>query len=212
MIRKDFGGERKVGEGRSTDGLLSTIAEGLSEMREALERMISVKVDTVHNVRPVQVSEVPVLTGGAERLVVATYARFGGDVTGHLAFLYDRKSAEMLIRLVTGEESVDSDMAASVICEVSNVAGSRVLNVLSDASGFRIVPTPPEMVTDMAGAVLQSMLCELAPESRECVVLRCEIRFCADGFMGTLVLFPAERDVKRLIERLAGNHKTGNGE
>lgn len=200
-----------MGEVRSTDGLLSTIAEGLSEMREALERMISVKVDTVHNVRPVPVAEVPVLTGDAERYVVATYARFGGDVAGHLSFLYDREAAEMLVRLVTGEDSVDSDMGASVICEVSNVAGSKILSALSDASGFRIMPTPPEMVTDMAGAVLESMLCELAPQGGECVVLRAEIRLLTDVFMGTMVLLPSEGDLQRLVERLSGDGRTGDG-
>lgn len=198
-----------MGEGRSADGLLSTIAEGLSEMREALERMISVKVDTVHNVRPVPIADVPALTGDAERFVVATYARFGGDVTGHLAFLYDRESAEMLARSVIGEDAPDPDMAASAICEVSNVAGSRVLNVLSDASGFRIVPTPPEMVTDMAGAVLESMLCELAPQGGECVILRAEIRLRMDNFMGTMVLLPSEEDLQRLIERLGTGDRNG---
>ncbi|NPV69497.1 MAG: chemotaxis protein CheC [Firmicutes bacterium] len=182
--------------------LYKAIAGGIGEARQVIELMVSVKVSTSSDLRPVDISKIPSLMGPLDRTVVATYSRVAGDIDGHLAFLYEPGAAETLAALVTGQDRPDPELGASALCEVSNVAGSRILNFLSDASGLRILPTPPILVSDMAGAILQSVLYDLAPFGNEAMVLKTDIRLQERGVMGMMVLIPSKDSLARLLDGL----------
>ncbi|MCR4397918.1 MAG: chemotaxis protein CheC [Firmicutes bacterium] len=183
--------------------LYDAISIGFGEAGRVLRLMVPIEVTvSTPEMKPVRIEDIPCLLGSAEKTVVATYSRVRGDISGHLAFLYDPGTARRLATLVTGEAEPDDEMSASAICEVSNVAGSRVLSVLSDATGLRIVPTAPVLVSDMAGAILQSTLYDLAPVGKDAVVTKTEIRLAGEDAAGLMVLIPTGDGVSLLAERL----------
>ncbi len=192
-----------MGAVAENDRLYKAIAAGIGEARKAFELMVPVKVSiTTPDLEPVPLTDLPALVGAADRTVVATYARVTGDITGHLVFVYDPDTARRLAALVTGEEEPGEDMGPSAVSEISNVAGSQVLNFLSNATGLRILPSPPVYVSDMAGAILQSVLYDLAPAADEAMVLKTEISLGDEEAAGFMILIPGSAELALLVNRL----------
>lgn len=183
--------------------LYEAIAAGVGEARRAFELMVPIRVTvSTPDLTPVRLKDIPSLVGAIDRTVVATCARVSGDIGGHLAFLYEPGTARRLASLVTGEVAPGDEMGSSAVSEVSNVAGSQVLNFLSNATGLRILPSPPLYVSDMAGAILQSILHDLAPAADEAVVLKTEIRLGDEEAAGFMVLIPTGDGLALLVDRL----------
>ncbi len=192
-----------MGRPSPNERLYKVISAGVVEAQHVLELLVPVKVAvSIPDLRPVDFSQIPLLIGPSELNVVATYSRVMGDMKGHLVFLYDPATAKRLARLVIGEESAGEDMEESALCEVSNIAGSRVLNFLSNASGFQIIPSAPVLVSDMAGAILQSVLYDLVPFGNNAVVIKTEISLSSQKANGTMILIPAGGGLAALVDRL----------
>ncbi|MGE5484117.1 MAG: chemotaxis protein CheC [Ignavibacteriales bacterium] len=185
------------------DRLLEAMAAGIGEARRAFELMVPVRVSIkTPDLRPVRLSDLPALVGAADRTVVATYSRVAGDITGHLVFAYDPGTARRLASLITGEDDPGEEMGSSAVSEISNVAGSQVLNFLSNATGLRILPSPPAYVSDMAGAILQSVLYDLAPAADQAMVLKTEITLGDEEAAGFMILIPGLGELALLVDRL----------
>ncbi len=183
--------------------LYRTIAAGVGEAGQVLKMMAPIGVSiSTPDLRPIRLEKIPSLLGAIDRTVVATYSRVTGDIYGHLAFLYDHDTAQRLVSAVTGEAAPGIEMGSSALCEVSNVAGSRILNCLSNATDLKIVPTPPILVSDMAGAILESVLHDLLPSGNEAMVLQTEIHVGDEDAVGFMLLIPRGDGLALLVSRL----------
>lgn len=63
-----------------------------------------------------------------------------------------------LTSLAAANHLLEDEMALSVLAEVDNVVGSAFLNVMADSISGRLIPSPPSVVADMAGALLSTAL------------------------------------------------------
>ncbi|MBE3583382.1 MAG: hypothetical protein IMX01_04625 [Limnochordaceae bacterium] len=63
-----------------------------------------------------------------------------------------------LTSLAEASHLLEDEMALSVLAEVDNVVGSAFLNVMADSIAGRLIPSPPSVVADMAGALLSTAL------------------------------------------------------
>lgn len=183
--------------------LYRAIAAGVGEAGQVLKMMAPVGVSiSAPDLKPIRLEKIPTLIGAIDRTVVATYSQVTGDIQGHLAFLYDPDTAQRLASAVIGEAAPAPEMGSSALCEVSNVAGSRVLNCLSNATNLKIVPTPPVLVSDMAGAILESVLYDLIPNGNEAMVLQTEIHVGSEDALGYMLLIPRGDGLALLVSRL----------
>jgi chemotaxis protein CheC len=77
---------------------------------------------------------------------------------------YEPDIARKLIGLVLGQAPQNvlelTEMEQSVLGEIGNIMGSFFLNVLSDTTGERFLPSPPVVMADMAGAILDIPLAD----------------------------------------------------
>jgi chemotaxis protein CheY-P-specific phosphatase CheC len=112
----------------------------------------------------VELSRVPLLSGPPEEVVLSSYVTFSGDVEGQLMILFRPDSAEKLAQVLAPRERESlpgEEVPAfmdSLIGEVANVVGSSVLNRVADGFGIKILPVPPVMIREMAGAILGSAM------------------------------------------------------
>jgi chemotaxis protein CheY-P-specific phosphatase CheC len=112
----------------------------------------------------VELCKVSLFSGPPEEVVLSSYVTFKGDVEGQLLILFRPESAERLASLLAphdfGQLSGRRNPALvdSFIGEVANVVGSAVLNKVADGFGIKILPIPPVMIREMAGAVLSSAM------------------------------------------------------
>lgn len=132
---------------------------GAGNAMTALSQMLQCKVDMkVPQVRLLEFSEVGALMGGEEQIMAAVLLGVEGDITGYMMFMAEEVGAKHLIGKLTGgmlpEGSEFGEMGLSALQEVGNIITGAYLNSLSSMTGLRIVPSPPAVAIDMAGAIL----------------------------------------------------------
>lgn len=184
--------------------LLSIVQRGLDDSSRALSTMTTggIKLERPR-VEFLPLTQVPGIAGGPATVVVAVYLGITGELNGHLMLLFDEASAlrvvDMLMDQPQGTTRVLDELALSGLAETGNVCGSSFLNALSDRTGLKIVPTTPAVVTDMAGAILQSVVTELYLNGDEVLVVE-------TGFNGEIpghfLLMPDQDSMARLVAAL----------
>lgn len=132
---------------------------GAGNAMTALSQMLQCKVDMkVPQVKLLEFSEVGLLMGGEEQIMVGVYLAVEGDVTGSMMFLIEKDSAKHLVdKLMMGmapEGDEFSEMELSAMQEVGNIITGAYLNSLSMMTNLKIFPSPPALTVDMAGAIL----------------------------------------------------------
>ena len=129
---------------------------GLSQM---LGKEINI---TSFNLRPFSAEDACELVGGPETPMVGIYLAIGHGASGHILILYPPKVAFELIDMLMGREPGSTqnlgEMEESVLAEIGNVAGSYFLSSISDDTGIRLLPTPPQVMVGMTGAIMGDAL------------------------------------------------------
>jgi len=132
---------------------------GAGNAMTALSQMLQCKVDMkVPQVRLLEFSEVGDLMGGEEQIMAGVFLGVEGDITGSMMFMVEEESARHLIRKITmgmmpeGEEF--AEMGMSAMQEVGNIITGAYLNSRSTMTNLKVVPSPPAITVDMAGAIL----------------------------------------------------------
>ena len=132
---------------------------GAGNAMTALSQMLQCKVDMkVPQVRLLEFSEVGDMMGGEEQIMVGVFLGVDGDITGSMMFMVEEESARHLIQKITmgmlppGSEF--EEMGLSAMKEIGNIITGAYLNSLSTLTNLKIVPTPPALTVDMAGAIL----------------------------------------------------------
>jgi chemotaxis protein CheC len=127
----------------------------------------------------------------------STLVRIGvdGNVGGQLILTFDDRNAHLLIESLLGPRATDtyewSPLELSAFCETGNIIGSVYLNQLTELTGTRLWPLPPEVVRDYAMSVVeQAVMYQAQNDDR---VLVCQISFRCGGqtVMWNLVVVPS---------------------
>jgi len=129
---------------------------GLSQMAGQEIKVVSL------NVNKVLIKDIPDMFGGPEALIIAVYLEISGNSNGHMVVVYQPKVAFDLVDLLLGQPSGTTtaldDMERSTLGEMGNIMGSFFLNYISDTTGSSYQPSPPAVMMDMAGAILDAAL------------------------------------------------------
>jgi chemotaxis protein CheC len=145
---------------------IQVFSGGFSNAMAGLSQMAGqeIKVSSM-NFKKVPVKDVSGLFGGPEALIIAVYLEISGKTNGQMVVVYEPKVAYDLIDLLLGQPQGStrelSEMERSTLGEVGNIMGSFFLNYVSDNTGFRFMPSPPAVMMDMAGAILDATLAGL---------------------------------------------------
>ena len=151
-----------------TTGVTNAI-NGLGEM------MGQEIVLTSMNARQIKVKDAADLVGGPEVTAAAIYLSISGPAAGHMIVIYQPKTAFDLIDMLMDEPQGTThelgEMEQSVLGEMGNISGSFFLNALGDATNLDLRISPPTVMMDMAGAILDAVLAEIMLETDEALVL-----------------------------------------
>jgi chemotaxis protein CheC len=194
--------------------LLAAFGEGLLLAATSCDQMSSGRLRvTSSEVRRLTVGDVLLSAGGAEVPVAAVYVGFSGRLDGHAVLMLPALEASSLARIVldglddgtggldsTGDGSTTAADAGltplerSALEEVGNVAVSAVLSRLGDHLGEAIHPTVPIFVYDMAGAVLDAIVSEVAGAHENLLAARTTFSQDSRDATGVLLVIPAARE------------------
>ncbi|MFC2028137.1 chemotaxis protein CheC, partial [Chloroflexota bacterium] len=144
--------------------------------------------------------------GGAEREVVAVSLGATGTAAGPIMLVYPRQAAfslvDMLMDCEYGTTGGLGQTEISALAEVGNITGTYFLNSIAENLGIRLMPTPPQVMVDMLGAVLNGPPTDIM-EHRDELFLMSTV-FATDGqsVIGTLLVIPGGDLMDKLIENM----------
>ena len=172
-------------------GGVNNAVVGLSQMAGQDIKIASMKI------KKVPVKDIPALFGGAEALIIAVYLEISGTANGHMVVVYQPNVAFDLIDILLGQPQGSTkqlqDMERSTLGEVGNIMGSFFLNFISDTTGMRFLPSPPAVMMDMAGAVLDATLANILAYCDETFVMETTFGTSSRQVSGTFLVMPAPK-------------------
>ncbi len=178
-------------------GIVSSLS-GLSEM---VGHELSV---TSLDLRQYPAKDAAALLGGPENTVVGIYLAINGDATGHLMLIHDPKIAFELIDMQMGVPPGSTkgleEMERSVLGEMGNITGSFFLNALADASGLNLTISPPEVMIDMAGAILGIALTKIMQEQDDVLVIKATFGAGNRQIDGTFMVLPTSEFMEVILK------------
>jgi chemotaxis protein CheC len=161
---------------------------GLSQMAGRDIKVLNMKINKV------PVKDITNLFGGPEALIIAVYLEISGNTNGYMVVVYEPNVAFELVDMLMGQPNGTtkelSDMVRSALGEVGNIMGSFFLNYLSDTTGQRFQPSPPAVMMDMAGAVLDATLANILAYSDETYVMEAIFGTNDRQVSGTFLVLP----------------------
>jgi chemotaxis protein CheC len=160
--------------------------------------------------------EVLAMAGGPEAVVLAVYVGIVGSLEGHALLLLSpqdgHRLAHVLLQGLLGPGDLPIDRSAgsldfdelesSALQEAGNVTISAFLNELGKHLDQPVWPTPPQVVVEMAGAVLDAVLLDLVADGDQ--VLAANTTFCEGGraIDGALFVLPRASSLQVLLQAL----------
>jgi chemotaxis protein CheC len=113
--------------------------------------------------------------GGAETVVLGSYVAIVGDLTGHVMLLFPESRALECVDLMVGQPpgttSEADEMACSAISELGNIVGSAFVNALADHLNLILHPSPPQVLHDMANALVEAVYAEVLSQGGDVVMM-----------------------------------------
>ena len=140
--------------------LLKTIAnEGIKNAADGFSGMVGRKIEVSEPVLElVPLLTIPKVVGGLEDDAVGVYLRFEGDMIGQIMMIIPHNKALELTDLLMGSEPGTTQpvgaLERSALGELGNLCGTFFLNSLAKTSGANLRPSPPAIMVDMVGAIL----------------------------------------------------------
>ncbi len=178
-------------------------AKGVSNAIRGLSEMVGQEITpTSLNVSQVPAKGAADLVGGAEARTVAVYLGVTGSAPGHVLIVYRPETAfelvDMLMETAPGSTTELGEMEQSVLGEVGNIMGSFFMNAVADTLDLNLRVSPPAVMMDMAGAVLDPVLADIMRESDDIMVVEASFGTRDRQVDGTFLVLPSP-DLRRTL-------------
>ena len=184
-------GIREVELARWTEFVDGGIRNAVSGLSDFMGVDITV---TAIDLKIIPATQVADLVGGVENEVIVSYVAMTGGATGHIMLIYPIPVAFGLVDMLMGEEPGTTDdlgeLEYSALQEMGNVTGSFFLNSIADNTGVRLMPSPPTVMMDMAGAILDAALADIMMDREEMFAMETIFATKEREIRGMLLVLP----------------------
>jgi chemotaxis protein CheC len=123
-----------------------------------------------------------------------------GDVAGLVLLLIPLEDGATLCNLLGVEPG--SEVGDSALSEIGNILGSSYLIALGSMTGLSLIPQPPNLVVDMLGAVVQTVLAQTAGHGDTALMLDSVLEVAGDSCTISFLLLPDADAVPDLLAPL----------
>jgi len=143
--------------------------EGIYHAIDGLSQMVGQELKaSPPEVAFINLMTVPNLIGGPETEVVGIYLRAEGQMAGQFMLILTHEKALQMVDIVMGDppgtgKELDS-MGRSALAEMGNLSGAYFLNTIARMTKLDTRPTPPAVMIDYAGAILNVVVATSAQE------------------------------------------------
>ncbi|MGB9674360.1 MAG: chemotaxis protein CheC [Anaerolineales bacterium] len=192
--------------------LTAMTKEGIRNAARGMSEMVGESLNvTDPNISVINFSQIPFLLGGPETEAVGIYLRIEGNIPGQIMLVLPYTKALELADLIMGEPVGTTQtlgkMERSALAELGNLTASFFLNAIADSTGVYVRPSPPAVIVDMVGAIMDIILATSDVLSDE--VLMIQARFLRKGkeAQADLWIIPDHQTVNNLTEKASSKHE-----
>ncbi len=190
--------------------MLNTIAgEGIKNAAEGFSGMTGHKIEVSNPVIELApLLTIPKVVGDLEDDAVGVYLRFEGDMPGQIMMIIPfhkaLELADLIMGLDSGTTKTLTSMERSALGELGNLCGSFFLNSIAKTVGANFRPSPPAVMVDMVGAILDIVVATAGGVNEHVLLMHANFM---DGARFVQTDFWVIPDMKALQELLS--KKTG---
>lgn len=178
---------------------LANIASGTAAT--SLSQMLGRAVDlNVPRALALPLAQAVDATGDAGETVTGVALPLGGDLDGMVLLLIKPEGANQLCEMLGVEPG--SDVADSALGEIGNILGASYLAALGSMTGLELLPCPPQVLTDLLGAIVASVLAQTAGACDIAFVLDSELVVDGDACAISFMLLPSQGNANDLLAPL----------
>jgi chemotaxis protein CheC len=160
------------------EALLQEIAsDGVARAAEGFAGMLGEEVTvTPPSMRMLSLSSISSVLGGPEEEAVGVYLQAEGELPGQIILVLPLTMALELVDVLLGEPRGTTQtlgsLERSALAEVGNITGTFFLNAMAKITGLQTRPTPPAVMVDMLGAVLDVVVAVCGGGTEKVLVLQ----------------------------------------
>ena len=173
----------------------------------ALSQLLGKRVSiVVPKILFLDVEEVPDAIGGADQLVVGLILRVLGDLPGTIIFVFSQRDAAILSAMLVGKQPSNStligDLERSALKEIGIILANAYLGAMASFIGLSLVPTVPELIIDMAGAMIDFLLIELSGKCQFALLIESEFHEPSASVTGHFFLIPNANSLEAILKAI----------
>ncbi len=181
------------------------IEKGTGKAMTNLSQMLGQPIEvSSFRLRSIPIGEIAQLVGGPEVMSVGIYLTVWGSADGHLMLIYDPHIAcafvDLLMTQPPNTTTALGEMEQSALGEMGNVVGASFLNVIADDAGMDLRPSPPAVMMDMAGALLDIVAADLLMTQDDAFVAETTFRAPDREISGMFFVMPSASLMTALVE------------
>ena len=187
------------------------VKKGFLNAVKGLSKMVGrdFVVNTIE-VRRMPASSMPGLFGGPDRLLIGVYLTFTGASTGHILLAHEPEIAYKILDMIMGRKIGTSknldEMSKSALGEMGNVTSAYFLNAVADHLNVTLHPSPPAVMMDMAGAMMDMALASILQERDDIFMARTSFSLSDRTIEGNFLLMPNAGFLKLPLTQAANVH------
>ncbi|MEN4010531.1 MAG: chemotaxis protein CheC [Chloroflexota bacterium] len=127
-------------------------------------------------VKVVPLTQIPMIVGGPENEAVGIYLRAEGDFNAQIMMILGLEKAlnlvDLLLEQPEGKTTCLGSLERSALGEVGNMTGTFFMNAVANSLRREIRPTPPAVMVDMVGAILDIIVATTGGVSDQVLLLQ----------------------------------------
>lgn len=152
-------------------------------------------------------ADVPALLGGPETPVVGVLQELRGDSEGIVLLVFSSNDARMFAQSLGAQNPNEatgelSEMGCAALCEAANIISGAFLTAAARLINLTVVPQIPLLAEDMAGSVIDTVLCDIGSESDYAFVMETKFRDEGGPYRGLFLLIPSLKSLRTWVQAL----------
>lgn len=151
--------------------------DGVNNAADGFSGMVGRKVHVNNPIaKLVPVLTIPDIAGRQDDDAVGIYLRFNGDVDGQIMMIVPFAKAmelvDLMMQVPAGTTQQLGSLERSALGELGNLCGSFFLNSVARSTKAKFHPTPPAVMVDMVGAILDIVVATSGGISEQALLMQ----------------------------------------
>lgn len=185
--------------------LKSIAGEGINNAADGFSCMVGRKIQVSKPIAElIPILTIPEFVGMPENDAVGIYLRFEGDLVGQMMMITPYKKAlemvDLLMDVPEGTTQYLGPLERSALGELGNLCGSFFLNSVAKIAGANFRPSPPAVMVDMVGAILDIVVATTGGVSEFVLLMKTNFTDSTRCVEADFWIIPDMKTLKALIK------------